>query len=299
MRFRAPQQGGPVQVEYGVTDGLGEPVKETLDFRVQQVDDLQPVAPTAEPDVIAGETGKPIEIRPLANDLPGSDPFTPEAVLSLAGKVRNVPGAEVTTNLAKGTVTLRSETAQTYFLDYQAAYGTAETDTGKIRVDVRAPESPPLDPVAVPDTVTLFGQAASLVDVLANDVDPSGGLLSVQRADALADNQLDVAIVAGRWLRLSARQGQLTPNPQIVRYTISNGYRSGIAGQVVVSQRPAPADDTPVTQNDEVTVREGSSQAIPVLDNDFSPSGGALTLVAGGGERSGRLDVQHADPSER
>ena len=256
------------------------------------------MAPTAEPDVIAGETGKPIEIRPLANDLPGSDPFTPEAVLSLAGKVRNVPGAEVTTNLAKGTITLRSETAQTYFLDYQAAYGTAETDTGKIRVDVRAPESPPVDPVAVPDTVTLFGQAASLVDVLANDVDPSGGLLSVQRADALADNQLDVAIVAGRWLRLSARQGQLTPNPQIVRYTISNGYRSGIAGQVVVSQRPAPADDTPVTQNDEVTVREGSSQAISVLDNDFSPSGGALTLVAGGGERSGRLDVQHAGPSD-
>ncbi len=298
VRFRAPQQGGPVRVEYGVTDGLGEPVKETLDFRVQQVDDLQPVAPTAEPDVIAGETGQPIEIRPLANDLPGSDPFTKEAVLSLAGKVRNVPGAEVTTNLAKGTITLRSETAQTYFLDYQAAYGTAETDTGKIRVDVRAPESPPLDPVAVPDTVTLFGQAASLVDVLANDVDPSGGLLSVQRAGALADNQVDVAIVAGRWLRLSARQGQLTPNPQIVRYTISNGYRSGIAGQVVVSQRPAPTDDTPVTQDDEVTVREGSSQAISVLDNDFSPSGGALTLVAGGGERSGRLDVQHTDPSE-
>ena len=47
----------------------------------------------------------------------------------------------------------------------------------------------------------------------------------------------------------------------------------------MVSQRPAPADNTPVTQNDEVTVREGSSQAIAVLDNDFSPSGGALTLV--------------------
>ena len=292
VRFQAPRQGGSFQVEYGVTDGLGAPVMETLDFRVQQPDDLEPVSPTAEPDVIAGETGKPIEIRPLANDLPGADPFTPEAVLALAGKVGNVPGAEVTTNVVKGTITLRSETAQTYFLDYQAAYGTAKTDTGKIRVDVRAPESPPLDPVAVPDTVTLFGQAASLVDVLANDVDPSGGLLSVQRAEALSGNQLDVAIVAGRWLRLSARQGQLTPNPQVVRYTISNGYRSGIAGQVVVSQRPPPEDDTPVTQNDSVTVREGSSQAIAVLDNDFSPSGGALALVAGGAERSGRLDVQ-------
>ena len=56
---------------------------------------------------------------------------------------------------------MRSETAQTYFLEYQAAYGTADTDTGKIRVDVRAPENPPVNPVAVPDTVTLFGQAGS------------------------------------------------------------------------------------------------------------------------------------------
>ncbi len=292
VRFRAPPQGGSVQVEYDVTDGLGEPVTETLDFRVQEPDDLEPVAPTAEPDVIAGQTDKPITITPLANDLPGADPLTPDAVLSLAGEVGNVPGADVTTNLVKGTVTLRSETAQTYFIDYQTAYGTADTDTGKIRVDVRAPEFPPADPVAVPDSVTLFGQAASLVDALANDVDPSGGLLSVQRAEPLSANQLDVAVVDGRWLRVSARQGQLSPNPQVVRYTISNGKKSNIAGQVVVSQRPPPADNTPVTQNDEVTVREGSSQAIPVLDNDFSPSGGTLTLVSGAGEGAGRLDVQ-------
>ena len=297
VRFSAPPQGGSAQVEYDVTDGLGEPVTETLDFRVQEPNDIEPVAPTAEPDVIAGETGKPITITPLANDLPGSDPLTPDAVLSLAGEVGNVPGADVTTNLVKGTVTLRSETAQTYFLEYQAAYGTADTDTGKIRVDVRAPENPPVKPVAVPDTVTLFGQAGSLVDVLANDVDPSGGLLSVQRAEPLSANQLDVAVVDGRWLQVSARQGQLSPNPQIVRYTITNGRQSGIAGQVVVSQRPPPADDTPVTQNDEVTVREGSSQAISVLDNDFSPSGGTLTLVSGSGGgtaagAAGRLDVQ-------
>ncbi len=293
VRFHAPGQGGLVKVEYDVTDGLGQAVTESLDFRVQEPNDFESVAPFAAPDVIAGETGQPIIISPLGNDLPGADPGNPDAVLSLAGKVGQVPGAEVVTNLVKGTITLRSQTAQTYFLDYQAAYGTADTSTGKIRVDVRAPENPPLDPVAVPDSTTLFGQAASLVDVLANDVDPSGGLLSVQRADPLAENQLDVAVVSGRWLRISARQGQLSPNPQIVRYTISNGQRSGIPGQVVVSQRPPPPDNTPVTQNDDVTVRAGTSQAIPVLDNDFSPSGGSLTLISEGvGDRSGRLDVQ-------
>ncbi len=293
VRFHAPGQGGLVSVEYDVTDGLGAPVTQSLDFRVQDPNDLDGVAPVAEPDVIAGETGRPVVITPLANDLPGADPITPDAVLTLAGKVGQVPGAEVTTNVVKGTVTLRSRTAQTYFLDYQAAYGTAETSTGKIRVDVRAPENPPLKPVAVPDTLTLFGQAGSLVDVLANDVDPAGGLLSVQRAEAITDNQLDVAVVSGRWLRVSARQGELTPNPQIVRYTISNGKLSDIPGQVVVSQRPLPQDNTPVTQNDEVTVRAGTSQAIPVLDNDFSPSGGTLTLVSEGlSDEPGSLDVQ-------
>jgi len=293
VRLRAPAEGGLVKVEYGVTDGLGRAVTADLDIRVQDPTDLEPVAPVAEPDVIAGETSKPITITPLANDLPGADPLNPDAVLTLAGKVGQVPGAEVTTNVAKGTITLRSQTAQTYFLEYQAAYGDAETSTARIRVDVRAPENPPLDPVAVPDSVTLFGQAASLVDVLANDVDPSGGLLSVQRADGLAANQLDVAVVAGRWLRISARQGKLTPNPQIVRYTISNGLRSGIPGQVVVNQRPTPPDQTPVTQNDEASVRSGESVAISVLDNDFSPSGGTLTLQSDGqGARAGTLDVQ-------
>ena len=282
-----------MKVEYDVTDGLGAPVTESLDFRVQDPGDLEGVPPVAEPDVIAGETGKPVVITPLANDLPGADPLNPDAVLELAGKVGQVPGAQVTTNLVKGTVTLRSQTAQTYFLDYQAAYGTSETSTGQIRVDVRAPENPPLAPIAVPDTVTLFGQAGSLVDVLANDVDPSGGLLSVQRAEAVTENQLDVAVVSGRWLRVSARQGELTPNPQIIRYTISNGKLRDIPGQVVVSQRPLPQDNTPVTQNDEVTVRAGSSQAIPVLDNDFSPSGGTLSLVSEGlADEPGSLDVR-------
>ncbi|MBF4769105.1 fibronectin type III domain-containing protein [Nocardioides agariphilus] len=296
VRFQAPDEGGQVAVTYAVTDGLGDPVTEVLDFTVQDPKAREPVPPTANSDVIAGETGQPITVKPLANDLPGADPIDPDAVLKLAGDVADVPGAEVTTDLVNGTVTLRSDTAQTYFLEYQAAYGSADTDTGKIRVDVRPPANPPPPPVAVPDDLTLYGQAGAVVDVLANDVDPAGGLLSVQRAEALFDNQLDVAVIEGRWLRIAARQGQLTPSPQVVRYTVTNGQQSAV-GQVVVSQRRTPADDVPVTMTDDVTVREGSSQAISVLDNDFSPSGGTLTLVGGSGGigadvPAGQLDVR-------
>ena len=252
-------------------------------------------AAVAEPDIVSGETGRPITIRPLGNDLPGTDPLTPEAALELAGKVASVGGADVRTDLVEGTITFRSRTARTFLLDYDAAYGSAPIAAGRIRVDVREPARTPPDPVAMPDQVTVFGQAATMVDVLANDVDPAGGMLVVQRADARTDDQLDVAVVQGRWVRVSARQGSLTPNPQVVRYTISNGLTSGVEGEITVSQRPAVDDDSPVTQVDRVVVRAGAAISVPVLDNDFSPAGDQLRLVNHlAGEESGTLRT--ADP---
>lgn len=292
VRFTAPAKAGVVTVSYTVSDGIGETVDDELRFQVQGPKDRVAHPAVAEPDVVAGEAGKPITIRPLGNDLPGSDPVTPDAVLELAGKVAATSGADVRTDLVAGTITFRSAQPRTYFLDYDAKYGNAPFASGRIRVDVLNAKKPPEAPVAMPDSVTLFGQAATLVDVLANDVDPTGGLLVVQGGEADEANQLDVAVVEGRWLRLSARQGSLVPKTQLVRYRISNGTRSGIQGEVVVTQRPAPEDNSPVTEPDRVVVREGAGVSIPVLDNDFSPAGDELGLVGHvAGETSGALTV--------
>jgi len=296
VRLTAPVAAGVVTVEYAVSDGLGDPVTEEMDFRVQGREDTQSFAAVAEPDIVSGETGKPITIRPLGNDLPGSDPLTPEATLELAGKVAAVGGADIKTDLVEGSITFRSQTPRTYLLDYDVAYGSAPISAGRIRVDVREPQRPALDPVAMPDQATIFGQASTLVDVLANDVDPSGGMLVVQRADPAVENQLDVAVVQGRWVRVSARQGVVAPNPQVIRYTVSNGVASGIEGEITLSQRPPVEDNTPVTQVDLVTVRAGTGVTVPVLDNDFSPSGDQLRLISHvSGESSGSLKVNQAD----
>jgi hypothetical protein len=292
VRFQAPDSPGLVRVRYAATDGLSAPVERTLTFRVESRTGDTSYPAVAEPDVVVGQAGKPITIKPLLNDLPGSDPFDPHAQLSLAGRVAQPPGSQVDTDLQKGTITLRSPAAHTYFLDYQAAYGNAKASAGRIRVDVRAPAPNPRDPVAMPDQVTLHGQAPALVDVLANDSDPAGGLLEVQGAEAGDPTQLDVGVVDGRWLRVSAPRGSIAPNPQVVTYQVSDGERSGITGQVVVNQRPEPVDDSPVTTDDEVTVRAGNSVAVPALDNDFSPSGDQLDLVHSvEGQRPGRLQV--------
>ena len=59
-----------------------------MSFQVQAPKDQKAYAPQAEPDVVRGEVGKPIKIRPLLNDLPGSDPNATDAELSLGGKVQ-------------------------------------------------------------------------------------------------------------------------------------------------------------------------------------------------------------------
>jgi len=296
IRFSAPAKGGDATIEYGVTDGIAPPVIQQLQVHVQPPTDHQAHAAIAEPDVVVGEAGKPITLHPLDNDLPGSDPLSPDASLKLAGKVTSSGGGQVDTDVATGTVTFRSDQPKTYFLDYDAAFGNAPFSRGRIRVDVRAADHPPKPPVAMPDSLTLYGQSAGLVDVLANDVDPAGQVLVVQGASATSTSQLDVAVVGGRWVRIAATRAAISPDPQVVHYTISDGDRSGVQGDIVVSQRPAPKDDTPVTQPDRVTVRAGSGTQVSVLDNDFSPDGEPLHLVpdVGSGTAAGQLTVEDA-----
>ena len=54
---------------------------------------------------------------------------------------------------------------------------------GLVRVDVIAPSEEAGSPVAVSDQVLLPTGGSALVDVLANDTDPAGGVLVVQGVD--------------------------------------------------------------------------------------------------------------------
>ena len=230
IRFTAPTSEATgqqlVRVDFAVTDGRSAPVRKSMNFQVQAPKDQKTFPPTAEPDVVRGEVGKPIKIRPLLNDLPGSDPTTVNAELALGGKVPQQPGARIVSDLDSGQVTFTGDRAGTYFLNYDAGYGNADLDKGTIRVDVKPRPKRAADPIAMPDTLTVYGQTPGIVDVLANDLDPGGGLLTVQLASSDRAGQLDVAIIDGRWLRISAIQPDLVPVTQTVSYTITNGSSS-------------------------------------------------------------------------
>ena len=146
----------------------------------------------------------------------------------------------------------------------------------------------------MPDTLTVYGQAPGIVDVLANDLDPAGGLLAVQRAAGDRAGQLDVAIVEGRWLRIAV--GPARAAPQDPDRLLHDQQRSELCGARRGRGDPASRAGRQLPdhrQADKVVVRAGAAVSAPVLDNDVSPAGDRLTLLPdlADTETPGQLDV--------
>ncbi len=277
--FSAPVAGGPQTITYHVSDGLSPAVPHSFTVNVSGPAETKTVAAIAQPDVGQGQVGQPIELHPLDNDLPGSDPGSPSAQLALAGPVAAPEGLKVDTDVRLGRVTVTASHPGEFLLTYQAAFGNAPFATGKIRINVKPASTTTLPPVAMPDTAVVHGQAPLILDVLANDYDPAGKVLAVQSATAVANNgQLQLAVLSGHWLRIKALSSSLGALPLLVRYTVTDGISSA-TGEVLVRQLPAVATDTPVPQDDFATVRVGDSAAVPVLDNDTDPGGDPISLA--------------------
>lgn len=293
IRYVAPESPGPRTITYTVSDGR-DTAEGKIPVEVLPKSSTATVAPTTQPDVGRGEVGKPVVVRPLENDLPGTDPSTPSARLELAGTVLAPEGATVETTTSTGTVTVTASAAGTYLLSYTARFGDAPYGRGTIRVDVTPAAESATNPTALLDQAIVRGQTATVVDVLANDFDPSGRLLAVAGAVAESSDAVEVAVLRGRWLRVRALRPELSPNPMRISYTVTNGAGGTATGQVALQQLPAPADRTPVTATDQSTVRSGDLVTIPVLDNDTDPGGELLRLVTqvDGAGRVGTLAVR-------
>ncbi|GAB1510985.1 Ig-like domain-containing protein [Actinophytocola sp. KF-1] len=294
LEYVAPVEPGPQPLEYRVTDNIADPVPGSETVRVQPADATAGSPAVAEPDVARGQVGQPVVIRPLDNDLPGADPTDPAARTQLAADVPSPAGAVVVTDARSGQVTVTASRPGTFLLDYTVAFGNAPFAKGGIRVDVTAAPAAPQPPVAMPDVAVVRGQQPATVDVLVNDFAPSGGMLVLQQAEVVSEPPaVQVAIVRGRWLRVDALAPSITPNPQLVRYTVTDGVTAPVTGEVTVTQLPAAAHDVPVPEDDYAVVRAGDSVTVPVLDNDTTPGGSPISLLANvpGAPERGRLTV--------
>lgn len=280
VRVRAAGHVGPATLRYKASTGgpaAGGTVRlEVLDRRSREV-----LAPRAQPDVVSGQVGGAITFSPLDNDIAGADPSEPTARLELAARVAPTRGLEVETDLQSGKVTVRPRQVGRFELNYTVGFGAARRVPGKITVVVDPASDAGDEPVPAPDTATVYGTSPVVLDVLANDYDPKGRVLSVLTArPSSPDGGLDVAVVDGRWLRISARTPELVPATQDIVYTVSNGVAEAGTSVAVTQKPPLPANDNiPITTDDDAVVRAGDAVVVPVLDNDSTPSGDPVGLA--------------------
>ncbi len=220
-----------------------------------------PVEPEVVFDYVHGFTGEEIRVEPLRND---RDPGGRELRLAQVG---GAEGADVSPRLDDGIFTVTSESPGTFYVTYTAANEDGLSAEGLVRIDVEARAE--RAPTAVADMALLPPGGSVLVDVLANDIDPAGGVIAVERIDPPAD--LDVSITDHRVLEISSPRG--ITGPTDMDYTVSNGHGSS-RGTVTVLPLPTDSEPLPpVAKPDTVRVRAGDHVTIPVLENDMHPGG--------------------------
>lgn len=225
--------------------------------------------PVANADHLVVREGSSATFSPLSNDTdPNGD------TLRLV-QIDNSPnGVTATMDGAAGTITVLGNAVGTYYLGYLITDGPA-TGPGVVRIDVieagaDAPPSPE------PDLGVLPAGGQVLVDLLANDSDPTGGVLTVQKVDVPASSPLVVALINNQMVRVTAPRG--ADGPQTFSYTVSNGVASASA-TVTILPRAAQADAVaPELNEDRIIVRTGDVASVAVLDNDRSPAGLKMTV---------------------
>ena len=228
------------------------------------------LAPIANADRVTTTSGVPVVVSPLLNDL------SPSGQALRLAKHDSRSDARITPDFAAGTFEFVAEAPGSYYVQYLVTDGPRSA-VGIVRIDVLPAAAGGQPPVAVRDVALLPGGRDVLVDVLANDSDPGGGILLVQSARALPGAGVSVEVLDHRALRISDLGGLSAP--VTLTYAVSNGEMTA-TGEVLVLPVPLPATlRPPVAVEDRAVVRAGDVVTIPVLANDFHPDNDTITLL--------------------
>ena len=265
-RALGPTQGRK-DVVISVSDG-SEVTEGVVRFDVRPPGSTLPVANA---DHVVVRAGKSVTVSPLANDTnPSREPLR-------LTRVDETPGASLSPDYANGRFAFSAKQPGVYYVQYLVSAGSLSAP-GVVRVDVLEDAETDLPPIAVRDVALLPSGREVLVDVLANDSDPSGGILVVQSVTVEQSSGVSVSVLGHETLRITD-QGALAEQVT-VKYTISNGKHSA-DGEVVVIPIPAPSKlRPPVANDDRVVVRAGDVVTIPVLENDYHPNGDTMHLAS-------------------
>lgn len=132
----------------------------------------------------------------------------------------------------------------------------------------------PRPPVAVADATSTPTGTPVVIEVLANDPDPDGGLLSVTGVDLPAHGTAEVTGAGVTYRPAAGFVGD-----DVFTYTVANSSELTDSAVVTVTVT-APANAAPTAVADNATVEAGQTVIVPVLANDTDDDGDALTLIS-------------------
>ncbi|WP_425654317.1 tandem-95 repeat protein [Vibrio campbellii] len=249
---------GEATISYTVSDGELEDSAE-VSVTVNPVND----APVANDDNVVTDEDTPVTIDVLPNDT-DVDGDT----LSIVNA--SVPADQGTVEIVDGKLvfTPADNFNGEATISYTVSDGVLE-DSAEVSVTVN-----PINdaPVANDDSAATDEDTPVTIDVLTNDTDVDGDMLTIVNASVPAD-QGTVEIVDGKLVFTPAENfnGEAT-----ISYTVSDGV---LEDSAEVSVTVNPINDAPVANDDSAATDEDTPVTIDVLTNDTDVDGDTLTIV--------------------
>lgn len=189
--------------------------------------------------------------------------------------VETPTGVSATMNATDMSITFSANDPGTYYVPYTVVQGSIPA-TGLLRMEVQAVTGDAAKPVAANDVALLGADNTAIVEPLANDVDPLGGVLSVTSVAADSQNGIKTGLVSNKRVYITARR--VPTEPVQITYTVANA--AGSSTGVITLQPPALTSSNSVPKASNVTaqVRTGGIVSVDVLDHVTYSDGTTVSL---------------------
>lgn len=195
------------------------------------------------------------------------------ARLTQADAVGDGNGVRITADADDMSITFHASQSGIHYVSYTIEQGSIPA-IGLVRVDVNPATAEHAEPVVVNDVTLLDSALTAIVEPLANDTDPLGGVLAITEVHTDEDSGVTAAVVGHRRVYLTARQAPTAPVS--ISYTAVNA--AGTATGTIVAHPPAwsAASHAPKADDIAVRVRAGGIVTVDVLDHVTSADGADL-----------------------
>ncbi|MEW8658243.1 MAG: retention module-containing protein, partial [Candidatus Thiodiazotropha endolucinida] len=222
--------------------------------------------PDAENDIVATQENTPVGIFVLGND---SDPEGDR--LLVTGNTQPSNGTLVQNSNGSYQYTPNAGFTGTDSFTYTVSDGNGGFDTATVMITVAGVND---GPVAIGDSASTSENTPITIDVLTNDSDPEGDVLSITSVTQGTNGSVTIDPVTGNPI--------YTPAPTFTgidtfTYTITDG--NGGTDTATVTVTVGGVNDAPVAIDDTVGTNEDTPVTVDVLPNDSDPDGDTLTVT--------------------